>query len=139
MKFKTGELFGMRLEELLLRKPHSAQWHMWDHPHDEETKDLHRLIEIFDSKPFVTKCDRCKRKATVAYGEIGVDMLRFWCTKHDPGAAFGSGVVLASVSRVMRVIPNSRRMRKRLMRRLAEAKGLPKRVGKRQALAFFQD
>ena len=127
----------MTSEEALLRAPDLAQWAMWKFPDQKDCRDLSRLVETFDRKLFVVRCDRCKRKATVAYGKIGDHMLTFRCTKHDPGEA--SGLVLASVHKVLTVIAGDNRPLKRhLVRKLARAKGLPQKAGKREASAFFR-
>jgi len=70
--------------------------------------------------------------------------LMFWCDDCDPygsGARTGTLTILRTYEEALRHVDwtgNRRRdWKRKIIRKLAEAKGLPKRVGAKQAAAFL--
>jgi hypothetical protein len=86
MEFKSGKHAGKATEEVLLKKPDFAQWHIWKYPDAKHAKDFERLIEEFDAKRFRVRCD-CGSKATRASAYWGSPRLEFWCDKCNPDSS----------------------------------------------------
>jgi hypothetical protein len=145
MEFKSGKNAGKTSEEVLLKKPDWARWYTQNYPEAPHSKEFRRLAKVFDEKPFTTKCDgACGKVATRASAYTCSPSLRFWCDDCSPtsqGASPHKLHVVNTLRDVMSHIEWSadgyRAWKRDIVRQLAEAKGLPKRVGKKQALAFF--
>ena len=140
-EIKSGKHAGRATEEILLKKPDVAEWYLKNRRKSRYAKDFKRLIKIFNHKPFFARCERCFRKATVAYGKIGGDVLTFRCARCYPDYYYSdtSGIVRATpiIWVLDTIAPRNRRLKRRLVWEVALAKGLPEKVGKREALAFF--
>ena len=143
MEFKTGKHAGMTTELVLLKKPDFAQWYLSKHPYAKHSKDFARLIKEFDAKPFISKC-RCGETAVHATAYEGAESVMFWCDNCNPystGATSGSLQTVDAFGEALGPIDltlgRSRHAKRAIVRALARAKGLPKRVGELQASAFF--
>jgi len=143
MRFKSGKHEGNTTEEVLLKKPDFAQWTIERYPESPHGKAFIRLTQEFDDKPFTADCHgECGRKATRATACRDSSVLYFWCDKCDPLSTGARQVtIIYTLSGLLRHVDASaggnRGLKRRIVRNLAEAKGLPKRVGEAQALEFF--
>jgi hypothetical protein len=144
MEFKSGKHAGKTTEEVLLKEPDFAQWYISKFPDAKHSKDLKRLIKEFDARPFTKECAGCGGAATRASAYRGSPSLMFWCAECNPyssGAGSGRLRMVSTVGDVLEHIDltanGSRPYKRRIVRELAEGKGLPKRVGKKQAADFF--
>jgi len=144
MDFKSGKHEGMTTEAVLLKEPDFAEWY-WEHyPDAPHGRDFKRLAAWFDQKPLIKKCS-CKKPATRASGYRGSPSLMFWCATCDPyssGANAGKLVEITTLEGALNHINHTananRSFKRMIVKELAQAKGLPRRVGKVQALAFFK-
>jgi hypothetical protein len=110
-------------------------------------KEARRLISLFDKKPILKKCfgHNCSNIATrCTVYNINVEGPFWWCDTCDPyqrGALGGKLQALITYSQAISHVDMYCRGRKEdyqsIIRSMAEAKGLPARVGKVQAAAFF--
>jgi hypothetical protein len=145
MRFKSGKHEGMITEQVALTEPHFAQWTIEQYPESPHGQEFIRHWRDFDDKPFTEDCHgECGRKATRASAYRGGPSLFFWCNKCSPsstGAHSGKLTTIHTVSELLQHVDwsagGNRALKTRLVRQLAEAKGLPKRVGEAQALEFF--
>jgi hypothetical protein len=138
------------LELLVLREPERFERVLDQRGHHGghgEASRVEKLVERFDAMPFKVACkgSGCGRAATrcTVYGE-NTGYLCWWCDACDPhqqGALRGKLSVVATYRDALRHVRVHCRGRqadyRRLVRALAEAKGLPWRVGAREARAFF--
>jgi hypothetical protein len=100
----------------------------------------------FDAKPFTEKCHSCGKLATRASTYRNNPSLMFWCDEcppHSSGAEKEKVQAVTSIREVLQHIDwtadGHRAWKRKIVRELAEGKGLPKKVGEKQALAFFSD
>ena len=109
--------------------------------------ELIRLICVFDGLPFKTRCQSpdCRRRATrfSAYQRtVRMVPICDTCDPYHMGASSGKLTVVETyqdaVSHVMESCNGRKADLKSIIRALAEAKGLPERVGEAQAVAFFE-
>lgn len=145
MRLKSGTHKGKTLEEVLLKHPDWARWMVQNHPDTPVGKTLKVLAKQFNAKPFTVECTNCTATATRAsvYQNVGHELM-FWCDDCDP---YGSGAAQGKLTMVktlkdaldhVEMTCNGRRQDKRaIVKELARGKGLSKRVGEPQALAFF--
>jgi hypothetical protein len=143
MRFKSGNHEGETTEEVLLKHPDFAQWTIQRYPESPHGRAFIRLTQEFDDKPFTEDCrEECGRKATRATACRDSSGLYFWCDECDPFSTGARQVaVIYTLSELLRHVDSNadgnRALKRRIVRRLAEAKGLPKRVGEEAALDFF--
>jgi len=144
-----GKHKGKSVATLVLKEPSYIFWVLCQKdpggPLARVKAESKRLIQIFNSKPFTEKrCYGCKIQATRCtvyssnvYGPM------WWCNKCDPyqtGALTGK---LESISAYIDALHHcdlycsTKESMKNLIMTLAKAKGLPKRVGEKQANNFF--
>jgi hypothetical protein len=145
MRFQSGKHAGKTLDEVLLKQPDFAQWYIRKYPDAPAAKEFDRLMRKFDAKPFTKKC-RCGKPATGASTYQNSPSLMFWCDEcppHSSGAERGKVAAVTSIRGVLGHIDwtadGYRAWKRDIVRKLAEGKGLPKRVGEQQALAFFSE
>ena len=141
MLFKTGKHAGMSTEEVLLKEPDFAQWYVSKYPDAKHAKDFKRLIRVFDAKPLLKKCS-CDKVAIYANASEGSASLMFRCDSCSLySGARGLSCTIDSFGQALGHIDltfgGTRGGKRTIVRELAEAKGLPRRVGKTQAEAFF--
>jgi hypothetical protein len=144
MQFKTGKHAGKHYEEVVLKEADFVDWMFGEHADSPTVKEFKRLIDLYDKKPFVEKCSRCPKTATRTSVYINNYDPLFWCESCDPygtGATSGKLSIvrtyLEALAHLRRGDINTRDWKRNLIRRIAEGKGLPKRVGAVQALHFF--
>jgi hypothetical protein len=143
MRFKSGKHEGMITEQVALTEPDFAQWTIEQYPESPHGQAFSRHRRDFDDKPFTENCHgKCGRKATCASSAWGSSLLFFWCDECDPSCT-GARLVrtICTVSELLEHVDltayGNRSLKRQLVRQLAEAKGLPERVGEAQALEFF--
>jgi hypothetical protein len=131
---------------VLLKWPDWVQWLLRNYPDNKLVPDFERLIETFDDKPLLQVCYRCERQATCASVARGTGQgLHFWCDACNPystGARCGSLGVVSTFEDALHhadwTCEARRKAMRGLVKELAQAKGLPARVGAPQAEAFFE-
>jgi hypothetical protein len=144
MRFQSGKFAGKTTEEVLLKFPDWAAWNVRQYPDSKHSKVFKELWRTFDAKPFTAPCRSCGEKATRASAYRGSPELMFWCDDCDPrstGIESGKLRIVWTLGEVLEHVEitadGNRDWSRRIVRALAEAKGLPKRVGEKAALAFF--
>ena len=144
MEFKSGKRQGKTTEEVLLKEPDFAEMCIAEYPDAPHSRAFARLVTRFDEKAYVKKC-RCKKLATRASAYFGSASLMFWCDECDPYAAGAIDGKLRQIETLEEGLDHinwtargNRALKRSLVRSLAEAKGLPKRVGRLQAMEFFK-
>jgi hypothetical protein len=145
MMFKTGKHEGKSTQEVLLKKPDFAQWYIGQHPNSPPARAFVQHMRDFDSKPFTQKCDGgCGSLASRASTYRGSATLYFWCSRCNPyesGAEESKLTIVSTIGEVLQHIDwtasSNRNLKRRIVRSLARAKGLPARVGEKQAIEFL--
>lgn len=145
MIFQSGKHEGKSGETVVLKSPDWVQALLTTHPDNKWCAEFKRLIAKFDAKPFTATCSGCNAPATRATAYKNTSNLMFWCATCNP---YGSGAVPGTLTPIQTYADALRhvdqtctapRTEKRdIIRALAQGKGLPKKVGKPQALAFFK-
>jgi hypothetical protein len=146
MRFSKGKHEGKAFEEVLLKDPAYAQW-LTTKGAPALAKEFHKLIRLFDQKPMTVPCVECGNTATRATGYTGSRALFFWCESCNPRRS-GASVAASSKLHLVRTFNDAMQhidktlngdqtAKAKIVRYLAEAKGLPKRVDEDAALAFF--
>jgi hypothetical protein len=102
------------------------------------------LIEAFDRKPILKKCFRCKEPATRYSLYRNSVNAYWWCDACDPyssGAIEGRLTIGRTYREALRHVQYScgdtATEARTVIRMLAEAKGLPRRMNEAAALKFF--
>jgi hypothetical protein len=145
MRFQSGKHPGKTTEEVLLKFPDWAFWNVNNYPDSKHSKEFETLGRKFAAKPFTKRCHGgCGKLATRGTAYAGSPNLMFWCNNCSPtqrGASGSKLTVVRTFDDVIRHIGHTangnRAYSRNIVRQLAEAKGLPKRVGEKHALAFF--
>jgi hypothetical protein len=148
-----GKYAGKPLELLVLKEPGYVAWILKQQSAAGRMKSVQieakRLIALFNAKPFLKDCfgqSHGPRKATrcSVYGS-SVNAPYWWCSTCNPyesGAAPGKLQSVATYESALRHVDFFYGGRgadyKSLIRALAEAKGLPSRVGEKQAKVFLR-
>jgi hypothetical protein len=149
MQVTFGKHAGKSLELLMLREPGYIHWLVQQSatgPLLALKSEALKLMKRFDAKPFNQVCHSrtCKLGATRAtvYGDNLVPY--WWCANCDPyesGANAGKLQIVRTYADALSHVEFYCSGRKsdyvELIRYLAEAKGLPARVGEKQAQFFF--
>ncbi|MGO9138152.1 MAG: hypothetical protein ACLQBC_10860 [Syntrophales bacterium] len=141
-----GKHHGKSCELVLLKDPHYVKWVLETNvegPLKQVQIKLVRLVQIFNAKPFITKCRVCSRPAERAtlYKDNAV-ILYWWCNDcHIYGNRTGVLSEVSTYESALRYVASVCKKRKSdyqiLIKELAQAKGLAKRVGQVQAVEFF--
>jgi hypothetical protein len=146
--------FGKHLDRsvawLVLKDPDYVRWALGEadpgHRMLQLQREVRNLIGIFNAKPFVRRCQgtECGNVAAGATAYRNSVDLMFWCTACDP---YQKGASAGKLQRIMyyqdvlflgRTHCGGRKdVCERLVRQMAQAKGLPERVGEAEAEAFF--
>lgn len=141
MRFKQGDHAGETYEEVLLKSPDFAQVLMSKYADGVAAKELRRLARAFDKKRFTAKCEECGKRAKRASALGDSSVLEFWCDKHHPVTNKKAQIVegIEGLLKHVDAYGNGKvTLKRKIVRNLAEAKGLPKKVGEEAALEFFE-
>ena len=145
MIIANGPKAGTSTQELFLKEPGWVQFFVAKNPQSKVTADLRRHDKALTAKPFVEKCFRCKGQATrLSFYSGNAHSSVAWCDDCDPytlAARAGKLTIVQTFMQAVRFVDSTckgRRADKRLVvRQLAEAKGLPNRVGQAAAIKFL--
>lgn len=145
MKLTFGKYKGMSVETIVLKHPDYAMWLLSKtdagEPLAHIRKEVACLIRIFDSKPFVCRCYRCHKTATRFSLAHPSPSVYWWCDECSPRSMGCDGLLSVGYTYEEAMQYAGLALRKDhtrgLIRDIAEAKGLPLRVGEKQATEFF--
>lgn len=151
MDITFGKYKGQSLEMLLLKHPDYIHWMLSQEDAYGAMKQAQDAagtsIEIFDHKPFTVGCHHqgCTHQVTrcsVYLGDISDPY--WWCDDHEPHESGANPYKLHTISTYMQALNyvqtfSTRRVSdyKSIIKDMAQAKGLPNRVGEKQAKEFF--
>lgn len=145
MRLQYGRYQGRTAETLLLRAPDYALWVLRHQPDGRLAKHFRALIAALDARPLQTRCQACDGAATRAAAIPERPELYFFCDRcalYPDAAPLGAAQDLrtladlaAHVERTARRRPTARL--RSFVRRMAQAKGLPRRITEPAAEAFF--
>lgn len=139
---------GKSTEIVLLKEPDYVKWVLNKSdatgPLLRIKNDFQRLIEIFDSKDLIAECHKCKEPATRLSFYKGNTIPMTWCTECDPytqGAIEGKLNIFNDYNSALEFVEyyygGNKSSYKSIIRNIASLKGLPERVGEKQAQDFF--
>jgi hypothetical protein len=144
MEFRSGKHEGKSFEVVFLKAPSFAHY-LSINGQPGIAKEFQKLIKRFDEKPITTPCAKCGNTATRATGyDSGTGLaLFFYCDNcDDPWLDEAKGRLIRSFKDAIKFIDDTRNgnkaAKRATIRKLAEAKGLSKKVGEKEALAFFR-
>jgi hypothetical protein len=144
MRFKGGQHAGKTYEEVFLKKPDFARWYAREFGDTPAAAEFRELAKKFNEKPFTARCHGCINVATRASAYRGTPSLYFWCDSckaADAGAVGDKLVIVRTIKEALDHVHDTasgkRVYMRAIVRELAEAKGLPTRVGEKQAVGFF--
>lgn len=144
-----GKNNGKSVEWLALKDPSYIQWVLKQSASGtllQVQQHATSLIKKFDATPFLITCraDDCSQVATRATVYLENIEPEWWCEKCDPyqlGANAGKLQAISKYSQALGHVDlycNSRKSDSNtIIKYLAQAKGLPKRVSEDQAQKFF--
>jgi hypothetical protein len=143
MEFRKGKHEGKSFEVVFLKDPTFAHY-LSINGQPGIAKEFQKLIKRFDEKPMTVTCANCANTATRATGYGGGTGLKlfFYCENcDDPWIDEAEGHLIRTFDDALKFIDDKRNgnkaAKRATIRKLAEAKGLPKKVGEKEALAFF--
>ena len=150
MNINFGKHSEWSVEMLVLKDPNYVKWIMaQQNPSGRMPavqQECRRLVNRFDRKPFVERCcskgcDQWATRASVYKNNINPIL---WCDACDPyqmGADRGKLQILRTYGEALRHVvahcKGNQGSSRSLIKAFAQAKGLPHRVGEKQAQAFF--
>jgi hypothetical protein len=144
MEFRQGKHAGKSFEEVLLKDPATAQW-LSVKGAPGIAKEFQKLIKRFDQKPMTAPCASCGNtaaKAALFDGGTGLKLYLYCDGCEDAWTDEAEGRVLRTFDDAMKFIDDSRKGNKTaktaIIRELARAKGLPKKISGDAALDFFK-
>lgn len=140
---------GKSVEEILLKEPSYALWVLSiQNAYGQMLavkNEIQRLIGVFNRRPFIAICHRCRRPATRGSFYRQNTLAMYWCENCDPyseGADDGKLSIVSTfeeaADHVQLYCQNRKGDLTTVIRNLAIAKGSPKRIGKPQASEFFE-
>ena len=150
MKVGFGKHKDKSVGALVLKQPDYIAWVLSEAspsgPLARVKAEAQRLIWVFDSmliltKCFSTGCSKVAIRCTVYQGNVYGPM--WWCDKCDPYQAGAIGGKLSAIVTYESALHHCQIFCSRkdalidLIKSLAQAKGLPKRVGEKQIDEFF--
>lgn len=146
MRLRFGAHQGRTTEALLLRAPDYAEWVLGHSPGGAIAKDFGDLIDAFDSKELRVPCTVCARPARrlYAYRDSAILIPRCEsCTLYQDSGAESVARPISSFREALDHVSQTfsrahRRGKRRIIRKLAAAKGCPARITEATAAAFFQ-
>jgi hypothetical protein len=149
MVINFGKHTGKSVEWVMLKDPSYIEW-ILNEPNPKGglipvKQEILRLINIFDRKPFLRKCTGCKEKVAIRASFCDDNPIPWWwCNECEPDLSEilkGRIHMVITYRQALEHIHTYCGGRKAdlnfLIHILAEAKGLPKRVGEKQAQSFF--
>lgn len=129
---------------MFLKEPDFARWFSRKFKDTPVAAEFRELAKKFNAKPFTARCHGCLSNATRASAYRGTPSLYFWCDNCKETGAGAIGDKLTIVRTIREALDHieytasgKRAYMRAIVRELAEAKGLPSRVGEKQALGFF--
>ena len=145
MIIQSGKHEGKSTQELFLKEPGWVQFFVTKNPTSKLALEFKRHDKALTAKPFVEKCFKCKAQATrLSFYAGNARGPMAWCDTCDPhsiGARQGKLTLVKTFKQALIFVQSTcegRRGDQRIaVRLLAEAKGLPKRVGQAAAIAFL--
>jgi hypothetical protein len=151
MLITFGQHNGKSVELVILKHPEYVKWVLNQvnpkGPLVQIQNEMYRLLIIFDQKPFLTSCSGRDCTNPVTRTSVYKDNLRlmFWCDLCSPdliGTQSGRIQIIETyvdaLNHVGTYCENRKSDYRDLIRSLASAKGLGKRVGEEQAKEFFR-
>lgn len=149
MKIQHGKHTGNSVELVMLKDPNYIEW-ILNEPNPNGwlitvKQEILRLIDLFDRKPFLKKCTGCKERVAIRASLCDDNPIPWWwCNECEPDlieTLKGRIDIVITYTQTLNHIRNYCGGRKGdlnyLIHLLAEAKGLPKRIGEKQARSFF--
>jgi hypothetical protein len=151
MKIDIGKHKGKSVGMVVLKHPDYVKWVLEKSDAEGQLRDIQmemrRLLSVFNSKPFNKKCAGTNCNKPVAKCTVYRDNVygpHWWCANHNPyesGANTGTLYEIRTygdvVRYVKRVCGNRKSASVSLIKSLAQAKGLPNRVGENEVSRFF--
>lgn len=150
MIIQFGKYRDELVQTIVLKNPDYTRWIISQNNATGQMKvvqiEIMRLIAIFDKKALNTKCagKNCNKAATKATVYLNNLAPHWWCDNCNPyqlGANSGKiqeiKTYLQALTHVDIYCNGNKTDKKNIIRRLAQAKGLPTRVGNKQAEEFF--
>jgi hypothetical protein len=143
-----GEHIGMSVEAVVLKEPGYIKWvFSLENPKGRMVQvksEAQRLIPIFDAIPYQKACCACMKPATrcTVYRD-NIYVPYWWCDECDPYQSAPDGGKLTIIRTYEEAVDHcgiycsGKTPLQQLVKTMAQAKGLPKRVGEKQAQAFF--
>lgn len=151
MRITFGKHNGKSVEMVMLKAPAYVKWVLEQDNAAGQLLivkgEMLRQIQVFNDKPILRKCFRpgCDRKVT--RGSVykdNVGRFEWWCDQCDPllgGFLAGKVYIIRTYEDALDYVESHCWTRKSdyevIIHALAKAKGLPKRVGEKQANEFF--
>lgn len=145
MRLQYGRHQGRTAETLLLRAPDYALWVMGHQPDGRLAQHFRELAAAFDARPLQCDCQACGAPATRAAALPERSELYFFCDAcalYPAAAPLGTAQDLRTLKDLADHVERTARRRavarlRALVRRMAQAKGLPRRITEPGAEAFF--
>jgi hypothetical protein len=145
MIIQSGSKSGKSTQELFLKEPDWVYFFVGKNPDSKLAEEFRRHDRALTKKAFLEQCSKCTDRATCMSVYNGnAKSVMFWCTDCDPYSQGARSGMLSLVNTfkqantfVDRYCGGKREDKRSLVRRLAEAKGLPKRVGANAAEKFL--
>jgi len=148
-----GKHDGESVIEVVLKNPEYVNWVLENTDATGQLRvirnEMLRFIDIFNSKPFTQKCwgnsHNCDKPATrCTTHREDCFALQWWCDECNPyqnGASPGTLYVISTYQNVLGYVSGVCKNRKEdyvsFIKRLAQEKGLPKRLKKGDIEKFF--
>lgn len=145
MRLQYGRYQGRTAEALLLRAPDYALWVLRHQPDGRLAHCFRDLIAAFDARPLQSACQACGAQAVRAAALPERTELYFFCDAcalYPDAPPLGAAQDLRTLDDLAAHVERTTRRRavarlRSLVRRMAQAKGLPGRVTEPAAAAFF--
>lgn len=149
MQITFGKYSGKASEEVFLKHGSYVKWVLGQNNAGSGLSllrnDFENLTSKFDAKPTLKPCHHCKEEATLVTAYWNNDSnLYAWCNDCDPysaGASMGKLYVLHKVHDAFKHVElrcgGTQGGYDRIVRALAQSKGLPVRVSATAAMQFF--
>lgn len=145
MRLQYGRYQGRTAETLLLRAPDYALWVLRHQPDGRLAHHFRDLMAAFDARPLERACQACGRGATRAAALPERCELYFFCdgcALYPDAAPLGAAQDLRTLADLADHVERTARRRaiprlRALVRRMGQAKGLPRRITEPAAGAFF--
>lgn len=145
MRLQYGRHQGRTAETLLLRAPDYALWVLRHQPDGRLAQHFRNLLAAFDARPLKRVCQACGAQATRAAALPERTELYFFCDAcalYPDAPPLGAAQDLRTLADLAAHVERTAQRRatarlRGLVRRMAQAKGLPNRITEPVAEAFF--